>query len=253
MSEYKKAIKLVSKTAYKLSKHTRFQDKPSRVEVVLEFFDSDFDNIGFVCKNVEKINSIIEKYSELTYRFPYFDLNYIKNEIKEVRIKAEFDEKKQCFIVDKSSLTQMEFFSLVCTQEKELLYICMYIYNNFEKKDKEPKWYPLENTFTILSSQRDLVEWKYLNEFQDFDDYIFRKTEETNTNLEGYYKCLRKIWNIIKKHTQSDVEEMKSENLKNVLVDESRESRLYQSDFWKQLTTLVEKFIHKNLTINYIQ
>ena len=78
----------------------------------------------------------------------------------------------------------MEFFSLVCTQEKELLYICMYIYNNFEKKAKEPKWYPLMKTFTILSSQRDLVQWKYLNESQDFDDYIFRKSDETNANLE---------------------------------------------------------------------
>lgn len=253
MSEYKKSIKLVSKTAYKLSKHTRFQDKPSKVEVVLEFFDSDFDNIGFVCKNVKKINAIIEKYSELTYRFPHFSLNHIKNEIKEIRLKAEFDEKKQEFIIDKASLTPMEFFSLVCIQERELLYICMHIYNKWEKKSNDPIWYPLKNTFTILSSQRDLVERKYLNEFQDFDDYIFKRSEETNVNLEGYYKCLRKIWNIIKKRTQGDAEEMKSGNMDNVLIDESRESRLYQSDFWKHLTTLVEKFIHKILTIDYIQ
>ena len=253
VSEYKKSIKLVSKTAYKLSKHTRFQDKPSKVEVVLEFFDSDFDNIGFVCKNVKKINAIIEKYSELTYRFPHFSLNHIKNEIKEIRLKAEFDEKKQEFIIDKASLTPMEFFSLVCIQERELLYICMHIYNKWEKKSNDPIWYPLKNTFTILSSQRDLVERKYLNEFQDFDDYIFKRSEETNVNLEGYYKCLRKIWNIIKKRTQGDAEEMKSGNMDNVLIDESRESRLYQSDFWKHLTTLVEKFIHKILTIDYIQ
>jgi hypothetical protein len=45
-------------------------------------------------------------------------------------------------------------------------------------------WYPLKNTFTILSSQRDLVEWKYLNELQDFDNYVFKKSEETNANLE---------------------------------------------------------------------
>ena len=253
VSEYKKSIKLVSKTAYKLSKHTKFQDKPSKVEVVLEFFDSDFDNIGFVCKNVKKINAIIEKYSELTYRFPHFSLNHIKNEIKEIRLKAEFDEKKQEFIIDKASLTPMEFFSLVCIQERELLYICMHIYNKWEKKSNDPIWYPLKNTFTILSSQRDLVERKYLNEFQDFDDYIFKRSEETNVNLEGYYKCLRKIWNIIKKRTQGDAEEMESGNMENVLIDESRESRLYQSDFWKHLTTLVEKFIHKILTIDYIQ
>ena len=182
--EYKNAIQLVSKTAYKLSKHNKFQDKPSKIEVVVELFDSDFDNIGFVCKNAKKINSIIEKYSELKYRFPHFSLNHIKNEIKEIRLKAEFDEKKQEFIIDKASLTPMEFFSLVCIQEKELLYICMYIYNKFERKSNDAMWYPLKNTFTILSSQRDLVEWKYLNELQDFDNYVFKKSEETNANLE---------------------------------------------------------------------
>ena len=130
-SEYKNAIKLVSKTAYKLSKHNKSQDKPSKIEIVIELFDSDFDNISFVCKNVKKINSIIEKYSELTYRFPHFNINHIKNEIKEIRLKAEFDEKKQEFIINKTALTPMEFFSLVCIQERELLYICMHIYNKY--------------------------------------------------------------------------------------------------------------------------
>lgn len=257
-SEYKKAIQLVPKTAYKVSKHTKYQSKPAKFEVVIEFFDSDFDNIGFVCKNAKKINSIIEKYSELKYRFPHFSLNHIKNEIKEIRLKAEFDEKKQDFVIDKSALTPMEFFALVCIQERELLYICMYIYNKFERKNNERLWYPLKNTFTILSSKRDLVEWKYLNEFHDFDNYIFKTTEETNQNLEWYYKCLWKIWNIIKKRTQDDIEwvrlkNKKDSNTENVVLDESWESILYQSSFWKQLTKLVEKFIHKVLTIEYVQ
>jgi hypothetical protein len=183
-SQYKNAIKFVPKTAYKLSKHTRFQDKPSKIEILVELFDNDYDNIGFVCKNTHKINSIIEKYSEVKYRFPHFSLNHIKNEIKEIRIKADFNEKKQCFEVDKSALTPMEFFSLVCIQERELLYICMYIFNRWEKKVNERLWYPLNNTFTILSSQRDLVEWKYLNEVQDFDNYIFQASDKTNLNLE---------------------------------------------------------------------
>ena len=254
-SEYNKSIQLISKTAYKLSKHTKFQDKPSKIEVVLEFFDSDFDNINFVCKNTKKINSIIEKYSELKYRFPHFSFWHIKDEIKEIRLKANFDEKKQEFIIDKSSLTPMEFFSLVCIQERELLYICSHIYNQYEKKNTDPSRTPLKNTFTILSSQRDLVERKYLNEFQDFDNYIFKRSEETNINLEWYYKCLWKIWNIIKRATPENIN---SNNKKNnskdeIFIDESRENTLYQSDFWKRLIWLVENFIHKKLTINYIQ
>ncbi len=254
-AEYKSSIQLVSKTAYKLSKHTKFQDKPSKIEVVIELFDSDFDNIGFVCKNNKKINLIIEKYSQLTYRFPHFSLNHIKNEIKEIRLKAEFDEKKQEFVIDKAALTPMEFFSLVCIQERELLYICMYIYNKWEKRRSDPIRYPLKNTFTILSSQRDLVEWKYLNEFQDFDNYVFKRSEDTNVNLEWYFKCLWKIWNIIKRHTENDIENSRHNLISNdeILVDESWDTRFYQSDFWKRLVWLVEKFIHKKLTIDYIQ
>ena len=251
-SEYKQAIQLIPKTAYRLSKHTKHQDKPSKIEILVELFDNDYDNIGFVCKNTKKINSIMEKYSELTYRFPHFTLNHIKNEVKEIRIKADFNEKKQCFEIDKSALTPMEFFSLVCTQERELLYICMHIYNNWEKKSNERLWYPLNNTFTILSSQRDLVWWKYLNEVQDFDNFIFKTSEETNGNLEWYYKCLWKIWNIIKKCTADDIHWDKEENIATE-AEESRKDRLYQSVFWKQLTILVERFLHKTLTIDYIQ
>lgn len=258
-SEYKKAIQLIPKTAFRLSKHMKFQTKPSKIEILVELFDHDYDNIGFVCKNTAKINSIIEKYSELTYRFPHFSLNHIKNEIKEIRIKADFNEKNQCFEIDKSALTPMEFFSLVCTQERELLYICMHIFNRWEKKPSERLWYPLNNTFTILSSQRDLVERKYLNEIQDFDNYIFKTSEETNWNLEWYYKCLWKIRNIIRKYTAEDIEwySNKKWNKKEweltLSVDESWEDRLYWSVFWKQLTRLVEKFLHKKLTIDYVQ
>ena len=258
-SEYKKAIQLIPKTAYRLSKHMKYQDKPSKIEILVELFDNDYDNIGFVCKNTQKINSIMEKYSELTYRFPHFSLNHIKNEIKEIRIKADFNEKKQCFEIDKAALTPMEFFSLVCTQERELLYICMHIFNRWEKKASEKLWYPLNNTFTILSSQRDLVEWKYLNEVHDFDNYIFKTSEETNWNLEWYYKCLWKIWNIMRKYTVEDIEWSKDKWWKKksweigFWIDESWEDRLYESVFWKQLTALVEKFLHKKLTIDYVQ
>ncbi|MBR7037363.1 hypothetical protein IKI14_06015 [bacterium] len=111
-------------------------------------------------------------------------MNHIKNEVKKIRVKAVFNEKNQEFIIDTASLSPMEIFSLECIQERELLYMCMHIYNKLEKKKTDPVRYPLKNTFMVLSSQRDLVEWKYLNEFQDFDDYIFKSSEESNVNLE---------------------------------------------------------------------
>lgn len=245
-SEYKNAIKLVSRSTSKLSKHSKSQNKPANIQIKIELFDNDYNNIQFVCKNIKKINSIIEKYSELTYRFPHFKYEHIKNEIKEIRIDAEFDEKRQEFVIDKSRLTPMEFFSLVCIQEQELLYVCMDIYNKYEKKKNDKPRYPLNNTFSVLSSSRNLIEWKYLNNIQDFDEYIFKNKNEINLNLEWYYRCLQKIRAIIKKRTQDDVEW-------KINSEESREQRLYNSTFWKQLSNLIKKFINKTLYVEYIQ
>lgn len=250
-SEYKHAIKLISKSTSKLSKHSNFQNKPAHLQIKIELFENDYENIQFVCKNVKKINKILDKYSELTYRFPQFKYEHIKDEIKEIRIKSEFDEKKQEFIINKPALTPMEFFSLVCIQEKELLYICMDIYNKYEKKKNDKPRYPLKNTFCILSSWRNLIEREYLNKLQDFDDYVFKNKNEVNLNLEWYYRCLQKIRSIIKKRTQNDVEWVDTDNA--YISEEFREKRLYNSTFWKQLTSLVKRFINKTLTIEYIQ
>jgi hypothetical protein len=44
-----------------------------------------------------------------------------------------------------------------------------------------------------------------------------------------------------------------SSSEKEIIIDESWENILYQSDFRKNLTLLVENFLHKKLNINYIQ
>ena len=98
---------------------------------------------------------------------------FLGTDIKEIRIFSRY-EKKQEFVIDKTTLTPMEFFSLVCIQEKELLYICTDIYNKYEKKKTDKPRYPLNNTFCILSSWRNLIERKYVNNLQDFDEYVFK-------------------------------------------------------------------------------
>ena len=253
----KQSIQLIYRPTSKLSKHTKYQDYPSNIEFLVELFDNDYANIWFVCKHTDKVNAIIDKYSELSYRFPHFDIEDIRNKVNKIRIKVEFDEKNQSFVIDKSQLTPEEYFALICIQEKELLYICMYIYNKFEKEAWDQLWYPLNNTLSILSSQRDTVERKYLNDVQDFDEYIFKKTDEINQNLEWYYKCLWKIWNIIKKRTQADVEWWNlwwfDNELESVELKDARKDRLYESSFWKRLSSYIDKFLHKTLTIDYIQ
>jgi predicted ATP-binding protein involved in virulence len=108
--------------------------------------------------------------------------------------------------------------------------------------------YPLKNTFGIVSSERDTNKWKYLNDSQEFDTYIFQQKDEKTQNLEGFYKVLHKIRTIINKNSQEILL-----NPDPTTIDENIETRLYNSNFWKKLTKSIKRFINKDLFIEYLQ
>jgi predicted ATPase len=72
--------------------------------------------------------------------------------------------------------------------------------------------------------------------------------DQITQNLEGFYKVLYKIRTIINKNSQEIIL-----NASEHLVDESIETRLYNSDFWKQLSKTIKRFLNKDLFIEYIQ
>ncbi|MDR2456983.1 MAG: AAA family ATPase [Clostridiales Family XIII bacterium] len=262
-SDYQKAIQFISKKTSKLSKHSKFQDKPAGIEITLELFENDFENIGFVCEYTDIINHIIGKYSTLKYRFPHYRIEDIVQQCKTIHICADFSEKEQTFTIHQDKLTPLELFALICIQEQELLYICVRIFNEFERNDEElikkkvcptntcdieRMWYPLKNTFSIISSKRDSNARKYLNECREFDNYIFQTRDLISQNLEGFYKVLYKIWTIINKNSQEILL-----NPDPTMIDKNIETRLYNSGFWKKLTKAVKRFINKDLFLEYIQ
>jgi AAA15 family ATPase/GTPase len=130
-AEFHNAIQLISKKTSRLSKHTKTQHLPAGIEITLELFENDFENIGFVCKYTDAINHIISTYSTLTYRFPHYTIDEIRQECSKIHICADFSEKAQTFTIHQDKLSPRELFALICIQEKELLYICIRIFNEF--------------------------------------------------------------------------------------------------------------------------
>jgi energy-coupling factor transporter ATP-binding protein EcfA2 len=223
-SEFKEAIKNIPKKTSKLNKNAKTQDLPAPIELTIELFENDYENIGFICKYTEKINNIIKKYSKLKYQFPHFDIKQVRKSCSTIRIPAKFSEKEQTFTIDQSQLNPIELFALICIQEQELLYICIKIFNEFERTTTERMRYPLKNTFSILSSKRDTNQLKYFNDFQEFDTYIFKEKDSINQNMEGFYRGLYKIQTIINKNSQEILLNPDPDT-----IEENIESRLYNS------------------------
>lgn len=246
--KFKQAIKHIAKKTSRLSKNSKTQDLPAHIEFTIELFENDYENIGFVCKYTDIINDIIKKYSTLKYRFPHFGIEDVKQQCKTIDIKAEFSEKEQTFIIDQTTFSPIELFVLICIQEHELLYICIKIFNEFERKTTERMRYPLKNTFSILSSKRDTNEWKYFNDFQEFDKYIFEEKDQINQNMEGFYRGLYKVQTIINKNSQEILL-----NPDPNTIEENIETRLYNSGFRKKTAKTVKRFLNKDIFIEYIQ
>jgi predicted ATP-dependent endonuclease of OLD family len=109
-------------------------------------------------------------------------------------------------------------------------------------------WYPLKNTFSIISSKRDTNARKYLNDCRELDSFIFGSKEQISQNLEGFYKALYKIRTIINRNSQDIIL-----NPDSTTIDENIETRLYNSNFRKKLSKTVKRFLNKDLVIEYIQ
>ena len=119
-------------------------------------------------KNAKKINSIIEKYSELTYRFPHFNIKHIRDEIKEVRIKAEFDEKIKAL---KEQYNQkVEQINANGGDEQQLL---------------EAKAQLIEETTRLSNAARDLPSDKSIKGMYK------EEIKETKVAFKRDYKCIK--------------------------------------------------------------
>ena len=205
--------------------------------------NTDYENIWFVCKYSSRINSIIDKYSKLEFRFPEYKYQVIVEQPHELKLEAAFDEKLQKFIINESKLDEYQLFVLSCIRYQKLLQIVITIFNQYEKKPEERKRYLLKRTFAILNNDRSQLNFKnFINPHEIINDL-----EYSRNSLVGYTGCIYKIRSILENFTQ---EALLSSDLST--QEKAIEERLKKSDFFVSLNYMIQKYFDKQLRVDYV-
>lgn len=235
-------IEFPSRT-HNLEKHKDHLDKKSEVQMTILLHKGDFDNINFLVKNAEIINNIIKKYSNLDITFSSIAKEILTLENK-LLLHFSFDEKSRKIFLNDQNLNETQKYILHYIQHKELIEICMHLYNKYEKP-KETRWrYALKNTFAILWPNRSY--WRirnktYLPTLSELE--LNRIIAEQDTKHRSarplwYYLCKKKI----KEYSiyRSDYTTQFIKNINDIL----------QPHFWYQL--IVHSWDEHNIIFKFL-
>ena len=110
------------------------------------------DNLCFLNKNADIINKIIEKHSDLKIKFQSVTTHQLILYNK-VHFYFTIDDNNKKIVLHRHNIDTITSFIYDYFQHFEIIQICMTIYNNDYKQQKERKRYPLHNTFAIITSQ----------------------------------------------------------------------------------------------------
>ena len=239
----RKTIQPKANHTKKLQTNNQTPDQPAQIEISLELSNLDFENIWFVCKYYSKINALISKYSKLNLEFPPHKIETFLEGNHSLKLSASFNEKTQEFIIDESLLSEHEQFMLSCIRYQKLFQILITIFNNYERKSNEKKWFLLKKTFTILNTHRTEVR------FDNFVDpnHIIYDLEYSRNSLIWYTECIYKIWSILE-HFSEEVSNWNHEEISKEIIDE----KLKSSSFFKSLSYMIKKYLWRNLKVEYI-
>lgn len=202
-NDKKKTIISQDLSTVNIAPHLLTPDKPSHVMMTLILNQNDLHNMQFVIRYRDILNDIIARYSSLDITFPpipYEDLIFVTN----LDLYFHLDIGKGTIAIDTSTLHPAQLFILQYIQYRELIQICMNIYNDYERKPTDRKWYPLKNTFAILGSDRT----ENIALISDIDPQeksvlIASQTTKSNTTI-GYTLCMSKIVHIISEARNGD-------------------------------------------------
>jgi len=99
----------------------------------------------YIAKNTEILNMLIKKYSTLNFEYPIFSNEQIHNIPNSFILECSFDIDAKKIHIDEQKLSPQEQFVLLYLRTIELVQICVNIYNEFERKDKEEPLFHLKN------------------------------------------------------------------------------------------------------------
>ena len=134
-------------TNHPLSKHRGQENQKSHIYISILLNQEDYNNLFFLLKNRETINTIIAEYSTIDIRFSEIQKEELLQHSK-VPLYFTFNDNNE-LILEKNTNTAIQWI-VDYLQNFELIQICMEIYNT-----KETTWtsrYPLRNTFALITS-----------------------------------------------------------------------------------------------------
>lgn len=134
-----------------LSKHRGSEHLPAHVYFSLLMTQHDMDNLCFVNKYAETINTIIKKHSSLDIQFHTVDKTQLVLYNK-IPLYFTIDTTNGDIILRRHNIDPVMTLIYDYLQHFELIQLCMQIYNNQCATSWEKQWYPLHNTFAIITS-----------------------------------------------------------------------------------------------------
>lgn len=241
-TDYHQVITMNPQYVEWLHPHFGTPDKPSHVIIEFVLTQHDYENMHYISQHAHILNMLIKKYSTLSVYYPNFsdkELYAIPNSIV---LPCLLDSDSRQIIVDQKKFSQRERFVFLYLQTRELVQICVDIYNQFERKEANIM-IPLKHGIWFIGMNRSLHTVPHSINPHAWDDFVWDKNSSEYHSYVWFYLCAKKIRNII-----SDTSTLKIDE-DNVL---EYAKKLKQSEFYVSLSSIIKKYFNKDLRITYV-
>lgn len=134
-------------TKHSLKKHRWQESQKSHIYLSILLNQEDYNNLFFLLKNRETINTIIHEHSTLKIAFSEISKEEL---LQKQKVSLYFSFNEQNELVLENSSDKATQWIIHYLQNFELIQRCMEIYN--KKQNNNAKRYPLRNTFALITS-----------------------------------------------------------------------------------------------------
>jgi|GEM_PF-1863801 len=114
--------------------HFTTPDKPSQAIFQFTLAQHDYENMQYICKNANILNTLITTYSDLKLRYPELSGEEIHAIPSSFVIDFTFDIQGKKIIINEKAISPQQQFVLLYLQTTELVQLFIDVYNKFERK-----------------------------------------------------------------------------------------------------------------------
>lgn len=225
-----------------LHKHFTSKNKKSQLIAHISLTEIDYDNMQYIAKHADIFNFIIKKYSTLDIQYPILSHEEIATISSLFIVDCTVDFSKQKFIFNEKQKSHHYAFVLLYLRTIELIQICIDIYNEYERTPSQKPLIPLKNGIAFIGSNRSLHNIPHKISPHTWNELIADKNSSTHYLHLGFYLCVKKIWNVMSKHRSL---KMTKKDIANY------PERLENSEFFRSLSFIIKKYLHKTLVVEY--